>query len=244
MHWSDGYYGELYLDSVLDLLGPELSALEARVIEELLGLSPGQRVLDLACGHGRHARALAGPSRLVVGVDRNGAYLQRAVAPALDHPPRLARADLRWLPFPDGGFDAVYSWYGSLFMYDEEGNAAVLAELARVVRRGGRALVHHSNPLRLALEPIASARRTLADGSEVAEEAVFDAATGVERAQRRLVRPDGTTLSGTSVLRCYRPGEWEPLARGAGLRLRSLTSTTGVTPGPEAPDLIAVLEKL
>jgi SAM-dependent methyltransferase len=252
MHWTDAYYGDLYLDSVVDLLGPELSTLEAEVIRSLLHLSPRQRVLDLACGHGRHALPLAGGVRMLAGVDRNGAYLHRSAGGGrgLPRPPRLVCADLRVLPFGEGAFDAVYSWYASLFMYDESGNAAALAELSRVLRRGGRALVHHANPLRLAAEPIASVRRTLPDGSAVEDDARFDPASGVERAHRRLARPDGTVLAGTAVLRYYGPEEWGPLARRAGLHVTKLTSTTGVGAGPgpfelgpEAPDLIAVLEK-
>lgn len=252
MHWTDSYYGDLYLDSAADLLTPELSALEAGVIGELLQLSSGQRVLDLACGHGRHALPLAGRARSLVGVDRSAAYLRRGAGAARDlpRPPRFVRADLRQLPFPGGAFDAVYSWYASLFMWDEEGNQAVLRELSRVLGRGGRALVHHANPLRLAAEPVASARRRLADGALVEEDARFDPAAGVERAHRRLVRPDGTVLAGTAVLRYYRPEEWDPLVRRAGLRVVRLTSTTGVGAGPgpsqldrDAPDLVAVLEK-
>lgn len=252
MHWTDTYYAELYLDSAADLLTPELSALEAGVIGELLRLSPGQRVLNLACGHGRHAYPLAGRVRTLVGVDWSAPYLRRGAGATrgLPRPPRFVRADLRQLPFPGGAFEAAYSWYASLFMWDEEGNQAALGELSRVLGRGGRALVHHANPLRLAADPVASARRTLADGSVVEEDARFDPASGVERADRRLVRPDGTVLAGTAVLRYYRPGEWGPLARRAGLRVVKLTSTTGVGAGPgpsqldrDAPDLVAVLEK-
>lgn len=252
MHWTETYYGDLYLDSAADLLTPELSAIEAGVIGELLRLSPGQRVLDLACGHGRHALALAGRVRSLVGVDRSGAYLRRGAvrAASLPGPPRFVRADLRELPFPGGAFDSAFSWYASLFMWDEAGNQAALGELSRVLARGGRALVHHANPLRLAAEPVATARRTLADASVVEEEARFDPGSGVERAHRRLVRPDGSVLAGTAELRYYRPEEWGPLARRAGLRVVKLTSTTGVGAGPgptpldrDAPDLVAVLEK-
>jgi SAM-dependent methyltransferase len=245
--WTDGYYGDLYLDSVEDLLTPALSGLEAEVIAALLALRPGQRVLDLACGHGRHARALAGRVGELWGVDRSGPYLAKAAASA--PAARLVRADLRELPFPAGSFDAVYSWYASLFMFDEEGNAAALAELARVLRRGGRALVHHGNPLRLERAPRERSRRRLADGSVVEEDALFDPASGTERAERRMVRPGGGVLAGTAILRYYRPVEWGPLARRAGLRIVELTSTTGAArsprqgPGPEAPDLVALLER-
>jgi SAM-dependent methyltransferase len=258
-HWTDAYYGELYLASVEDLLTPRLSALEAEAIAGLLGLGPRDRVLDLACGHGRHARILAGRASAVVGVDRSEAYLRRglegAAAPAPAGPvrssaaPRYVRGDVRALPFRTGSFDAAYSWYASLFMFDDATNAACLAEAARVVRRGGRLLVHHANPLELAREPVAAARRTLSDGSIVVEESSFDAATGVDRCARRVVKADGAALAGTAELRYYTPSEWGPLAESAGARLLELTSTPDAgrsprrEPGPDAPDLIALLEK-
>jgi hypothetical protein len=56
-------------------------------------------------------------------------------------------------------------------------------------------------------------------------------------------------LAGTAELRYYMPTDWGRLAERAGLRLVELTSTpdAGRTPrrepGPESPDLIALLEK-
>ncbi len=182
-HWGDAYYGALYLDSVADLLTPRLSALEAAAIGALLGLAPGERVLDLACGHGRHARVLAREAR-VVGVDRSGAYLRLAAAGGAGSP-GWVRGDVRALPLRTGAFDAAFSWYASLFMFDDPVNAACLAELGRVIRPGGRVLVHHANPLRLAAEPEARAARTLPGGSRVEEVSRYDAARGIDRCARR-----------------------------------------------------------
>lgn len=248
-HWTDAYYGELYLASVEDLLSPRLSAFEADVIAALLGAGPRDRVLDLACGHGRHAARLAGRVGAMVGVDRSGAYLARARAAAAVPGPGLVQGDVRALPFRDAAFDALYSWYSSLFMFDDEANVASLAEAARVVRPGGRLLVHHANPLRLALAPHDAARRKLPDGSLVEEVSTFDAAAGVDRSTRRLARPDGTVLAATAELRYYKPSEWTPLSDRCGLRILQLTTTpcAGVgPPGPitsDAPDLIVLLEK-
>ncbi len=227
--------------------------MEAGAIAALLRLGARDRVLDLACGHGRHARILAGRVAGVVGVDRSGDHLRRAGAEAgagaAGPSPRWVRGDVRALPLRDGSFDAAFSWYASLFMFDDATNEACLAEAARVVRAGGRLLVHHANPLRLAREPRAAARRTLADGTLVEEESVFDPASGVDRCARRVARPGAPVLAGTAELRYYIPSEWRRLAERAGLRLSELTTTPDAgraprrEPGPEAPDLIAVLEK-
>jgi len=213
-------------------------------------------VLDLGCGHGRHARLLAGGERTIVGVDRSGDYLRRAAstststgAPATTRPPRYLRADLRALPIRPSSFDAAYSWYSSLFMFSDPENEACLAAAGAVLRPRGRLLVHHANPLRLARRPHEISARALPGGGRVEEESRFDAALGVDRCARRLVRADGALLEGTAELRYYTPSEWLPLARRAGLRVVDVTSTTGAgqvprrPPGAEAPDLIALLEK-
>jgi SAM-dependent methyltransferase len=251
VHWGDAYYGALYWESVHDLLTPRLSALEANVILTLLRLDAADRVLDLACGHGRHARVLAARVGALVGIDRSGDYLSHASA-ASPSPSRnlsFVRGDVRALPFAAGSFDAVYSWYASLFMFDDAENLACLAGISRVVRPGGRVLVHHANPLRLALDPHDTARRVLADGTVVEEESVFDAPSGIDRSARRLVRPDGSVVAATAELRYYSPAEWKDLSRAAGLRIVEITTTpwAGGAPagelGPDAPDLIALLEK-
>jgi SAM-dependent methyltransferase len=246
-HWSDAYYGDLYLAGVVDLLGPRLSALEAEVIARLLRLGPRDRVLDLACGHGRHAWPLAGRVGALVGVERSGAYLRRATSrPAPTRSPCFVRGDLRALPLRDGSFDALYSWYASLFMFDDAANEAALAEAARVLRPGGRLLVHHGNPLGLEDGVPATARRDLPGGGLLEEVSTWDGAAGVDRCSRRLTRPGGPVLEGTAELRYYSPSEWASLAQRAGLRLEAITSTAPPHHGVldhDAPDLIALLEK-
>jgi SAM-dependent methyltransferase len=185
--------------------------------------------------------------RSLVGLDRSGEYLRRAATA----PPtaRFLRADLRALPLRPGAFDAAYSWYASLFMFSDRENEACLAAAGALLGPGGRLLVHHANPARLVRAPHEASSRALPGGGRVEEESRFDAARGVDRCARRLVRADGTVLEGTAELRYYTPSEWLPLARRAGLHVVDVTSTTGAghvprrTPGPEAPDLIVLLEK-
>jgi len=239
-HWWDDVYGELYLASVEDLLTPTLSAFEAGVVARLLRLRPGDRVLDLGCGHGRHLRALEGRGVRLVGLDRSAAYLRRAAALGLPGGAALVRADVRALPARDGAFSAAFSWYASLFMFDDAANRAALAGLARVVRPGGRVLVHHADPVRLAASPRERAARALAGGVRVEEESAFDPQRGVDLCTRRMIRRDGSVLEGTAELRYYSPAEWDALALACGLRLVDITSTA---PGAGAPDLVAVLEK-
>jgi len=233
------WFGELYRASSAGLLGPELSALEAGVMASLLELPPGARLLDVACGTGRHLGPLSALGLRVFGLDQSGSCLAQAGPPG-----RLVRGDQRRLPFgPD--FDGACSWYSSLFLYPDEENQRALAELSRVLRPGGRLLVQHANPFRLEREPLARASRALPGGGEVEERSRYHPTTGVELLQRTM-RRQGGVLAGEVRLRYYKPTEWKELAAGAGLTLRALGSTGPGVAAPfseEALDLIAVLEK-
>lgn len=239
-HWTDGYYGDLYYESVADLLTARLSSFESRLIRGLLEVGTRDRVLDLACGHGRHARFLSPEVGLLAGIDRNPGYLARARHSGAAR----VQGDVRALPFRPGVFDAVYSWYSSLFMFDDAENLRCLAAASSALRPGGRILVHHDNPARLAREPTAHAEWDLASGGRVVEDSLYDPAAGRDACTRRVIRPDGSVLAGTAELRYYSPEEWQALAPRAGLRLLRITSTWQADRlDDDAPDLIALAEK-
>ena len=94
------------------VLGPGMAD-EHRIARLLLGLSPGDGVLDVACGTGNFSRDFArsvGPAGLVVGIDVSETMLTRAV----DNTRRsgleqvaYVRGDAQELPFRDHSFDAV-----------------------------------------------------------------------------------------------------------------------------------------
>jgi demethylmenaquinone methyltransferase / 2-methoxy-6-polyprenyl-1,4-benzoquinol methylase len=106
-------------------------------------LRPGDRVLDLAGGTGDLARAFArkvGASGTVVHTDINEAMLgrgrDRLVDEGLVLPTVICDAEV--LPFPAGSFDLVSVAFGLRNMTHKE---RALAEMARVLRPGGRLLV-------------------------------------------------------------------------------------------------------
>src|SRR5262249_26211897 len=76
---------------------------EGALLAEVLDLQPGMRVLDVGCGPGRHAHALAERGMEVVGIDIAAAFLAAA------GPGRWVRGDARRLPFFPGSFDAAIS---------------------------------------------------------------------------------------------------------------------------------------
>ncbi len=121
---------------LMGLTGPGTEE-EHRIALRMLSISPGDRVLDVACGPGNFARdfALAAGDGLVVGIDSSETMLGVGVR---DNPMgnvAYVRGDACDLPFRDGSFDAVCC-FAALYLIDEPMRA--LAEIVRVLAPGGR----------------------------------------------------------------------------------------------------------
>jgi len=111
-----------------------------RALVSAIDPTPGARVLDVATGTGMVALALARRGCTVVGLDQSPDMLAVAqaklnAAPDLAGQVSFVRGEAERLPFASGSFDAVTFTY--LLRYVDD-RAATLAELARVVRPGGR----------------------------------------------------------------------------------------------------------
>jgi len=112
------------------------SAKGAEEFVERLPISPGIRVLDVACGTGNLALPAARRGAQVTGVDIAPNLLeqarQRAAAEGLQA--TFEEGDAEQLPYPDARFDLVMTMFGAMFAPRPE---RVASELARVCRRGG-----------------------------------------------------------------------------------------------------------
>lgn len=117
---------------------------QRRTVLDALELRPGERVLDIGSGPGFLARDMGkavGPSGCVWGIDISGSMLALSHARCANQPNVEFRlGDARRLPFPDGDFDVAVSTQVYEYL-DESSVPNALAELYRVLRPRGRALI-------------------------------------------------------------------------------------------------------
>ena len=124
--WIAGDFGEIakyYADQAAEFI-------------ERLGLKPGMKVLDVACGTGNTALPAAKAGAVVTGVDiaPNLVEQARENARRAGLNAEFDEGDAEALSYRDGSFDAVITMFGAMFAPRPE---LVAAELTRVCRPGG-----------------------------------------------------------------------------------------------------------
>ena len=118
------------------LFVPPVMAPWAVRLADAVGIAPGERVLDVACGTGAatlEAARRTAPGGRVTGVDLTPEMLEVARRRLPDV--ELVEAGAESLPLPDSSFDVVLCQFGLMFFEDR---ARALREMLRVLRPGGR----------------------------------------------------------------------------------------------------------
>jgi len=158
--------------------------LEADGLSKLLQLSSASRVIDIGCGHGRHAIGLADRGSTVIGLDGAIVLLNRArqLAAGLHTQISWVRGDMRRLPFRSEGADAVLLMDAFGFFDTEQEHETVLREAARVVAIGGRLALKVVNG-DLVLDDFRESEREERDGVvvSVSNRLIFDPPRLIQR---------------------------------------------------------------
>jgi SAM-dependent methyltransferase len=222
-------------------------AAEARFVHDLLGGAAG-RLLDVACGSGRHAAEFAKLGWEVTGVDYSPDLLERAAASGL----QAFEQDMRSLDVPGAPFDAVTCLFDSIgYPQDNDGVVAALAGMCRHLAPGGRVAVEflHAPALLTAADPVRVRRFELPDEGLLlrVSETTLDEVGMVMHVDYEVVelQPDGSYLRETERQsnRFFAVEEMRALMQLAGLRVdRFVPAYAGGEIGSDTFHVIGVAE--
>jgi SAM-dependent methyltransferase len=222
--WFERWFGEDYI-----ALYPHRNAAEAErvvsLIERTIGNANVARVLDLACGAGRHSKVLC-RRWWTTGLDLSEVLLRLAHREGVEA--ALVRGDMRILPFRDGAFNLVVNLFTSFgYFADDESHQHVVREVSRVTAQGGGFALDFLNTTRLRnnLVPydereiggqVVEQRRDISDDGRFVIKRICVRGTGKEFTERvRLFDPADLTAmmiaAGFKVVACYGNYDGAPL---------------------------------
>jgi ubiquinone/menaquinone biosynthesis C-methylase UbiE len=217
-NWYTHSFGDDYL-IVYKHRDMEKAALEVQAMMTWLALPAGAEVLDLCCGMGRHAIAMAHLRYSVTGFDLSESLLQ--VARRLDEHGKVTwvNGDMRQLPF-DAQFDAVANLFTSFgyFATDEE-NESVLAQMKKVLRPGGKWLLDFLNPAYIKHHLVPRSEREQ-DGHQIVE--VRDIVEGFVIKRIQITRTDGSHGQYFERVKLYERAWFEQMFERHGMKVQAV----------------------
>ncbi len=245
-NWFKDVFSEEFLRTVPRDVD-RITERETHFIQESLSLQHGSRILDLACGYGRHAIALTQRKMEVVGLDLSMALLQRALQDAQRRnlSIKFVHGDMRSMNFNEI-FDGCYLWQSSFGYFDDVTNFKVLKDIARALKPGGRFLLDVMNRDYVVAE---MPSRCWWEGRECIflEEVDFDYNYSVLHTKRSFIYEDGSPpLEQNSFVRLYGMHEMMQILRNAGFRVLEVSgglSMKGRFLGTNSDRMIFLLEK-
>lgn len=235
--WFEQWFGDAYLD-----LYPHRDAAEAGRAVALLQahgmVLAGDRVLDLACGAGRHIAALEKAGSRVTGLDLSQPLLRAARTGGAG---TLVRADMRRLPLRSGAMDAVVNLFTSFgyFATDEE-HDQVLREITRVLAPRGRFAIDFLNAPAVRAGLVPRDEKTVQGRRVVQERRLADAG----RVVIKTIQIDGEDRQYMERVRLFERPELERMITGAGLVVRHVFGEyDGAPHGASSSRLIVLAQR-
>ena len=210
---------------------------EVDFIEETLATVPGERLLDVGCGPGRHAVEFARRGLDVVGIDLSADFVAVAHRRAAEAgvTPSFFQMDARELPF-DNEFDVVISLCQGAFGLGLP-DLQILRNIRRALRPGGRLALGAANVFYVLGHggALGTPAGPPPEGG-LPTSGEFDPVKMLYRARVEGVIGAGGATAGFDIWNsCYTPRELEWIANGAGLDPEAVFGVAPGEYGREAP---------
>ena len=217
------FFNKKYLQEWNEFISKERTIQEVDFIKNTLKLKKGARILDLACGHGRHAIELASRGYKIIGQDINELFLDIMLKKAKNVGVKVQKvmSDMREIPFEDE-FDAVINMFISFgYLENDREDQKVINNISKSLKKDGLFFMDFLNKEQIMKNYQSKDWFEAEDGTKVLLEREYNYITGKNYESRTRISK-GKIEKAYSEIRLYSVNELVEMFHEAGLFLTDL----------------------
>lgn len=220
----DGYYKELWRSFIPE----ELTIREIDFIVPFFNLKPGSKVLDLMCGYGRHAIALAKKGINVTAVDNLPDYVNeiKSIAEREQLPLKAEQADVINYTTHDQ-FDLVLCMGNSLNFFKAEDTLRLLEHISTYLKSKAHLLIHSWSLSEIIIKNFKEKTWSTMGNYKLLVDSKFVFHPTRIETDSIIISPDGEQEVKKAVDYIFSINELEAMLKNAGLLLTAIDSIPG-----------------
>ncbi len=226
---NDSYFDGYYKDIWRALMPEGLTQKEVEFIISYFKLDANSRVLDIMCGYGRHAIALARKGINVTALDNLPQYSEEIKQTALMEqlPLNVLLQNVTDLEIVEETFDLAMCMGNSLNFYNEEDTGIILQKLNKSLKKEGSLLINTWSLAEIAIKQYSSKGWMEVNGYKVLTDARYLFRPTRVEAITTIISPDGKIENKEAVDYVYSLAEMEKMLLQAGFVLKEAYSIPG-----------------
>jgi SAM-dependent methyltransferase len=225
---NDSYFDGQYKEIWRTIIPDELTVKEVDFMLPYFNLQPGSKVLDLMCGYGRHAVALARKGMFVTAIDNLGAYTSEISETAEKEqlPLKVVTGDVINYTIDDQ-FDLALCMGNSLNFFDAADTTKLLSNISAHLKKGGHLLINSWSIAEIAIKNFKDKGWSNIGELKFLTDSVFLFQPTRLETTSIIISPDGRTEVKTAVDHIFSLNEMESMLQEAGLAMKEVYSIPG-----------------
>lgn len=225
---NDTYFDGHYKDIWRSVIPAELTVKEIDFMLQYFNLEPGSKVLDIMCGYGRHAIALAQKGISVTAVDNLDNYITeiKKIAARENLPLKAFKEDVTRYT-PDDEYDLALCMGNSLNFFNADNAHRLLANIFSHLKPGGHLLINTWSLAEIVIKNFtAKSWSDVGDLKFITDSKYLFHPTRVEF-NSIILSPDGSIEKKNGVDYIFSVAELEAMLNNAGFQLKEIYSIPG-----------------
>ena len=225
---NDTYFDGYYKDIWRSIIPAELTPKEIDFMLQYFHLQPGNKVLDIMCGYGRHTIALARKGMEVTAVDNLDEYISEINEIAIKEnlPVKTVKANVIQYK-ADDSFDLAICMGNSLCFFDEKDTLALLKMIASHVKPGGHFLINTWTIAEIAFNNFREKTWSHVNELKYIMESKFHIQPSRIESEHLILSPDGKSETKKAIDYIFSIAEMDSLLSQAGFKMKEVYSIPG-----------------